>query len=73
MEIVSQTTGDRDRNLKRRLYLREGVREYWIVDPDERSLTIVRPEGERRLAGGRAELRDSVLAGLRLDLDELFG
>ena len=73
VEVTSTSTGERDVGLKRRLYLRAGVREYWIVDPDEKSLTIVRPEGERRLAGGGAELRHSVLAGLRLDLDELFG
>ncbi len=32
VEILSPSTADRDRHLKRRLYARFGVREYWIVD-----------------------------------------
>lgn len=34
VEITSEETADRDRFLKRSLYEREGVGEYWIVDPD---------------------------------------
>lgn len=33
VEILSPSTLDRDRLLKKRLYERFGVREYWVVDP----------------------------------------
>ena len=34
VEILSPSTADRDRELKLSLYTRFGVKEYWIVDPD---------------------------------------
>lgn len=37
-EIVSPRSGARDRVTKRRLYAREGIRHYWIVDPQARTL-----------------------------------
>jgi Uma2 family endonuclease len=34
VEILSESTAPRDRSLKRDLYQRAGVPEYWIVDPE---------------------------------------
>lgn len=34
IEILSPRGGDRDRYIKRAIYARHGVPEYWIVDPD---------------------------------------
>lgn len=42
IEILSPTTAERDRDLKRKLYQREGVGEYWIVDPEAESIEIWR-------------------------------
>ena len=42
VEILSPSTASRDRGLKLRLYERQGVREYWIVDPDENTLDVWR-------------------------------
>jgi Uma2 family endonuclease len=46
IEILSPNNPERDRELKRKLYARHGVREYWIVDPDAKSIEVlVRREG----------------------------
>ncbi|WP_420440395.1 Uma2 family endonuclease [Candidatus Palauibacter sp.] len=42
VEILSPSTASRDRGLKLRLYERQGVREYWIVDPDENAVDVWR-------------------------------
>lgn len=48
IEVVSGGPEDRVRDLvkKRREYAEAGVREYWIVDPDDETLTVLALEGE---------------------------
>lgn len=41
IEILSHSTGQRDRRTKRSLYARYGVQEYWMVDPDARMIEIL--------------------------------
>lgn len=40
IEILSPSTSRRDRGIKRDLYARFGVEEYWLVDPDTESATV---------------------------------
>ena len=47
IEVLSPSTARADRQAKRRLYQREGVREYWIVDLDARVVERWRPEDDR--------------------------
>ena len=42
VEILSESTRRRDRNQKRAVYLDAGVDEYWIVDPETRTITSIR-------------------------------
>jgi Uma2 family endonuclease len=42
VEILSPGTRRRDETLKRDLYARAGVREYWMVDPGREAVTICR-------------------------------
>lgn len=52
IEVVSTQHAERDRAVKRSLYARSGVAEYWIVDPRERSIEVLRLEGEGYAPGG---------------------
>ncbi|HLF12695.1 MAG TPA: Uma2 family endonuclease [Gammaproteobacteria bacterium] len=40
VEILSPGTEERDRGYKKTLYERNGVREYWIVDPEQESIDM---------------------------------
>ena len=45
VEIASKGTRKRDETIKRRLYERTGVSEYWIVDPEIDVIRVYRLEG----------------------------
>ncbi len=47
IEILSPSTAPRDRGVKRRIYQRAGVAEYWIVDIDARLIERWTSEDER--------------------------
>jgi len=47
VEIGSPSTRQRDETIKRRLYERKGVDEYWFVDPELDVVRVYRREGER--------------------------
>ena len=42
VEVLSPTTCRRDLGDKRTLYLTSGVGEYWVVDPESRSVRVMR-------------------------------
>jgi Uma2 family endonuclease len=42
VEILSPSTRKRDRLLKRRLYEREGITEYWLIDPTRGAIPLTR-------------------------------
>ncbi|MGE5198005.1 MAG: Uma2 family endonuclease [Rhodospirillaceae bacterium] len=80
VEILSPGTRRRDKGRKRVIYDREGVREYWIVDPESRSVTVLRrPDAVAgltdvslaTLAAG-AVLTSPLFPGLRLPLRDVF-
>ncbi len=41
VEILSPSTGQRDLGIKKNVYAKYGVREYWIVDPDARTIEVL--------------------------------
>ncbi len=71
IEIVSPSTDARDRIEKRALYLRCGVKEYWIVDPKTRRVTVCIGESESVLPCA-GKLASQVVIGVVIDW-ELVG
>jgi Uma2 family endonuclease len=44
IEVLSESTRRRDHLQKRDLYIAAGIPEYWIVDEEERTIRVVRPD-----------------------------
>lgn len=85
VEILSPSTAARDHVIKRSLYERHGVREYWLVHPLDRVVTIYRRgehRGENRSGENRFGAAETVAAtgklvssgfpGLEVDWDAVF-
>jgi Uma2 family endonuclease len=76
VEVLSPSTAQRDRTLKKKLYAKYGVPEYWIVDPEEETIEVL-TLGERGyeragLYHKNETLASPLLPGLRIPLDEIF-
>ena len=76
VEVLSPSTRRTDRLEKMVEYARAGVREYWIVDPQQRAVEVlILQEGAYELLGkwgvGK-EARSEVLAGFRVVVDEVL-
>jgi Uma2 family endonuclease len=74
-EVLSPGTRARDRGEKREWYRQYGVREYWLVDAADETVTIVdftATEPVERIVRGLAALRSSVLPDLRTSAYGLF-
>jgi len=66
MEVVSGSPADRDRDLvrKRRDYAQAGIPEYWIVDPQEEVIYVLRLEGPEYAEHGRFVTGDTATSAL---------
>ena len=78
VEVLSPSTRKRDAQIKRRLFERTGVREYWLVDPELDAVQVFRPvDGRLRrvnefTAEDEHQLSTPLLPGWSLDLSEFF-
>lgn len=73
VEILSESTVKRDLGVKADRYLSNGVREYWICDPDEKSISFW--VNDHKTAWIKKEgnlLESSVLNGFILKKEEVF-
>lgn len=74
VEILSAATRARDLVLKRRLDAEAGVREYWIVDPAARTISLLGLAAGQwvELPRGPDGFRSRVLSGLVIDPEVSF-
>lgn len=76
IEILSPSTRQHDRLTKLNLYQRAGVREYWIVDPEEKTVIVMTLEDGEHYAptaySASAVVPVGVLEDCRIDLKPVF-
>ena len=79
IEVLSPGTRRRDDGVKRQLYERTGVREYWMVDPDRARVVVCRRDANGSFAiretfthADTAPLRSALVPALAIDLAALF-
>ncbi len=76
VEVVSPTTVRRDTFVKKELYAKAGVKEYWIVYPEERAIEVwVLKESKYHLhsvSEGDGRVKSEVLKGFEVDVKGVF-
>lgn len=74
VEIVSESSAATDRTLKKELYQRSGIPEYWVVDPEDHVVEqYVLERGRYELAGKRGEeVVSRSIPGVRVDLAQVW-
>ena len=76
IEVASPSTVNRDRELKRDIYAEYGVGEYWLVDPDARTITVLTLHGKEFRQSAHYTAADTLssptLPTLALDLASIF-
>jgi len=78
IEVTSPGAENRRRDLlvKRQLYGKYGVAEYWVVDSDNRQIEVYRLQGERLESAGSLKTSDEIdtplLPGFKLAVNTVF-
>ncbi len=77
VEVISPTSRTHDRVLKLEWYRKIGVPQYWIIDPEARTLEhlVLQPGGHYLIVeslAGNATFRPSSFEGFELNLEELW-
>lgn len=77
IEIISPSSVIRDRKIKRDLYERHGVREYWIVDGHENTIEVYllndsKQYGKSDIYTNQDILSVSIFEDLEIDLELVF-
>ena len=76
VEILSPGIADRDRTIKRARYFIHGVQEYWIVDPQAKTIEVLTTGQDDfetvQVYGENTSVASPVLEGLVIQLQDIF-
>jgi len=75
VEIISEGSAYKDREIKLQEYQRAGVGEYWIIDPVEKTVEIFEARGNyesARLYAATETLTSALFEGFSLSVADLF-
>ncbi len=77
IEILSESTAYRDAIQKKKLYARFGVKEYWIVAPDDKLMEIyhLKDKGGYQLLKTYFEndiIESQIIRGMKIELNRVF-
>jgi len=76
VEILSPSTGYYDLKKKARTYAKHGVREYWIADPEDKSIEVYRGQEEKfvldQWVEEKGKVKSLILEGLEVEIRDIF-
>lgn len=76
IEILSESTAYYDLRLKKRVYEKSGVKEYWIVDPMEKTIEVYENiNGEFKAFSqgqGKEIVKSKLLEGFSVEMEKIF-
>ena len=79
VEVLSESTKKNDFGIKKDAYEKYGVKEYWIVDPKNRSIKVYhliegkfKISGEYNVNGDKTEIKVSIFEDLVVDIRKVF-
>jgi len=79
VEVTSDSTMKKDYNEKFNIYEENGVREYWIVNPDSHSMEIFKLDNDKfesvgvfNIHDGATEVNSVIFPDLKVNLIEIF-
>lgn len=73
VEVLSESNSAREMYEREQLCLENGSREFWVVDPDRRTVRVTTSEGRTTVYRTNQEIRIAFLNDVRLSVDEIFG
>ncbi len=76
VEIVSKGSIDKDREIKKEVYERFAVKEYWIVDPIHKTVEVYNMVNDRykmtSFAEEKGKIISTVLPDFEMDVQVIF-
>ena len=76
VEIISPSNGFKDRNQKKNLYQKFGVKEYWIIDPQTETIEqfLLKKDGQYflHLKSGNGEISSMIIPGFQIPIRAVF-